>query len=157
MYETFLRLVIIFLMLFAIVSLGISAYNINGVYSAESLILHKSIAIVFMIILPIHIYLRREKLKKMFLDLYAEIFDKELKSSCRNHKLIKTLKQRSLIEVCQKLNFDIESTLEILKDQKIDVQNIEDDLQKISEQNRSDSLKIVAIILEHNIRTPRAI
>lgn len=141
----------------AIVVLGISAYYMSGIYSEEFLFLHKSVGVIFLIILPIHIYLRREKLKKMVLDFYAHMFEKELGCSSENHKLIKTLKHRSLKELCQKLNFDIEDTLLILGDQKIIVQNIEDDLVRISEQNRSDALKIVAIILEHKIRTLKAI
>ncbi len=151
--DVFLRLVIIFFMILFIFALGGSAYFISGTSNQGMLFLHKSVGVIFLIILPMHIYLRKEKLKKMFLELYGFMFFQELDYSARNYKLIKTLKYRSLVELCNNFNFETESVVLFLKDQKIDVQNIEDNFQKISEQNASDALKIIAIVIEYHIRT----
>lgn len=156
-YEAFLRVIIILFMAFAVLALGVSTYFMSVTYNEQIVLLHRSIGVMLLILLPMHIYLRRAKLKKMLLDFHLFLFDKKLDESNENEKLIKTLKERSLAEVCQKLNLDIESTLLFLRGQKVDVQNIEDDFKKISEHNSSDTLKIIAMLLEYYIRTPESV
>lgn len=150
--EIFLKLIIIFFMSIFIVALGISAYFMGVNYNEKIVYFHTGVGIIFLIILPMHIYLRKDKLKKMILDFYRTVLDKEEDSGCKNQKLLKTLKNRSLEEFCQKLHVDVEKTLIFLSQKNIAVESIEDNFQKISEQNGYDSLKIFAMIIENHMR-----
>jgi len=150
--ELFIKLLLIFFMLFCVMTLSASAYFMQISYHEKVAFIHTSVGTIFLIILPLHIYLRKEKLLKMMKDFYSAFIAKELDSSCTNHKLLKSFKQRTLKEICTLLNIEMNETLIYLRQKNIRVENEEDNLQKISENNSYDSLKIFAMIIEIHIR-----
>ena len=149
--EIALKIFIIFLMISFVLTLALSAYWMR--YNEQVALLHMGIGIVFLTILPLHIYLRREKLKKMSLDFYNMFVLEHSESSCKNNGLLRNLKLRKLSEVCKKLNLDRDATRTFLEQKNVIVADIEDTLEKISEDNAYDSLKIFAMIVENHMRT----
>ncbi|MDD2357836.1 MAG: hypothetical protein PHX13_07985 [Thiovulaceae bacterium] len=150
--EMFLKLTIIFFMSLFVTAIAMSAFMMMNSYDDKVALIHESIGIIFLIVLPIHIYLRKDKLKKMILDFFSEtILHKEM-SSCDNGKLLKTLKSRALNEICEIFNIDFEDTLSMLRKKQIIVKERDQKLEEIALLNSHDSLKILGMILEQHIR-----
>ncbi len=151
--EMFLKLSIIFLMSVFVTVLALSAYIITfEQYSEHAALLHRSIGIIFLLLLPVHIYLRKDKLKNMIVEFFSILTDKEMEEQCMNHKLLRTLKKRSFAEICRVLQIDMEAALLILREKNIAVENVNAQLDVIASQNSYDALKIFTMILENHMR-----
>lgn len=151
--EIFLKLAIIFLMSVFVSMIALSALLMfEEEYAQSALIVHRSIGIVFLLILPVHIYLRKHKLKKMISDLILTLKSHESIQECDNHKLLKTLKSRSLKEICDSLKISIDMAIVLLNEKSIIINSAEESLERIAQQSSYDALKIVAMILENQIR-----
>jgi hypothetical protein len=98
--EIFLKILVIFFMASSIFALSISGYWMRVNHNDTTLFLHMSVGTIFLIFLPLHIYLRREKLVRMVQDFYNILTSKYSEESCKNNKLLKTLKQRALKDIC---------------------------------------------------------
>lgn len=151
--EIFLKITIIFLMSIFIFVIAISTvmFDITD-YGEQAVSLHKSVGIIFFIILAMHIYLRKKKLKKMILDIFDELTNKK-PYECKNQKLLKSLKQRTFHEICESLNINIDNTLSLLSQKDVYLVSNHETLEDIAVYNSHNSLKIFAMILENHIRT----
>lgn len=153
MYETFLKLSLIVLMTLFMGIITITAlFSLYGGYHEDVIILHKSVGILFLIITPAHIFLRKEKLKKMLNELLEQLTSQK-SEQCKSHKLLSGLKKRSFEEICYALNTDINNACAILKEKNIFVNDTEKNLETIATENAHDALKIIAMILKNHIRT----
>ncbi|MBU0632197.1 cytochrome b/b6 domain-containing protein [bacterium] len=149
--EMFLKLAIIFLMSVFITMIALSALMMfDDEYAQNALIVHKSMGMIFLLVLPIHIYLRKHKLKKMISDLVMRFH--EPIQECDNHKLLKTLKSRPFQEICDSVKISRDTAVLLLKEKNIIVDSVEDSLESIAQRSSYDALKIVAMILENQIR-----
>jgi hypothetical protein len=152
--EMFLKVVVILLMIIMMLILGSTALiTVTGAYDQSIMMFHRIAGYFMLIILPIHIYLRREKLKKLLQEFFSTITGGGVKQPCTNHALLKTFKQRSLLELCGGLQIEIDDTIEFLDQKHIVVFNIKDSLEKIAQENGNDPLKIFAMIIENHYRS----
>jgi hypothetical protein len=152
--EILTKVIVIFFMILLIVTLWISAWiSVSEHYDQRVMTFHRMAGVLFLIILPIHIYLRREKLKKLLKEFLSILITGTLKQPCTNHALLKTFKQRPLQEFCTLLKLDSECVIEFLNQKQIAVFNIEDSLEKIAKENANDALKIFAMIIENHHRS----
>lgn len=151
--ETLVKVIVIFFMIIFMIILGITALMIlKGHYDQRIMILHLTTGVLFLTILLIHIYLRREKLKKLIKEFFSILTAGTLKQTCENHAYLKTFKQRSLQEICNILDIDIDRMTEFLHQKQLTISGINDSLEKISIENKNDPLKIFAMIVENKIR-----
>jgi hypothetical protein len=152
--ETFLKVIIILLMTILILILGSTALiTLNGEYDQNIMLFHMIAGFSILMILPIHIYLRWEKLKKLLKEFFSMITMGGAKHSCTNHAHLKTFKQRSLRELCNGLNICIDEATEFLDQKGIVIYNLENTLEKIANDNKNDPLKIFALIIENHHRS----
>jgi cytochrome b561 len=150
--DLFFRLIILlFLSLVMLILSGTAFMLIEGI-GYDVLNLHKTMGISLLILLPIHIYLRKDKFKKMILDFLSETILQRENSSCDHGKLLKTLKNRPLNQICEMLHIDFDSTLAMLRMKQIIVENMDQKLEEIAIINSHESLKILGMILEQHIR-----
>ncbi|MDD5051350.1 MAG: hypothetical protein PHO27_01310 [Sulfuricurvum sp.] len=151
--ETLTKVIVILFMLIFVIILGTTAYGFTlGYYNQIVTILHVIAGSLFLIILPIHIYLRREKLKKLLIEFISILMSRKAQPTCTNHALLKTFKMRSFMEFCTLLDLNINSTLEFLAQKHISILKNEDSLEKIAKENGNDPLKIFALMIENHIR-----
>ena len=150
--EVFLKLTTIFFMSLFITAIVVSAFMMMDSYDDKVALIHESIGIIFCMVLPIHIYLRKDKLKKMILDFFSETVLHREMSSCDNGQLLKSLKNRALNEICELLQIDLEETLSMLRKKQIIVKERDQRLEEVAFLNSHDSLKILGMILEQHIR-----
>jgi hypothetical protein len=152
--ETFLKVIIILLMSMIILVLGVTAVAyLTGHYDPNVMTFHLIAGFLILMILPIHIYLRREKLKKLLKEFFSIITKGDSKQPCTNHAHLKTFKQRSLRELCDGLNICIDEATEFLDQKGIVIYNLENTLEKIANDNKNDPLKIFALIIENHHRS----
>ncbi len=151
--ETFLKVVVILLMSMIILILGVTAVTyLSGNYDSNVMTFHVIAGFLILMILPIHIYLRREKLKKLLKEFISIVTAGGAKQPCTNHAHLKTFKQRSLKELCEGLNICIDEATEFLDQKGIVIYNFKNTLEKIANDNKNDPLKIFALIIENQIR-----
>lgn len=150
--ETFLRVIVLIFMSLLLVGVFISALLLLDAYSDATSLLHKSFGLFFTLFLAVHISLRREKLIKMLKEFYTLLMQKEQNTQKECNKLIKTLKQRPLEEICSLLNIDMQQFLSLLNEKNIVVKSVQDSLENISKENQYDALKISAMLMENQLR-----
>ncbi len=150
--ETFLRVIVLIFMSLLFVGVFISALLLLYAYSDATSLLHKSFGLFFTLFLVVHISLRKEKLIKMLKEFYTLLMQKEQNTQKECNKLIKTLKQRPLEEICSLLNIDMQHTLSLLNEKNIVVKSVQDSLENISKENQYDALKISAMLMETQLR-----
>ncbi|HZF70027.1 hypothetical protein [Sulfuricurvum sp.] len=151
--ETFLKVVVILVMLILMLTLSSTAFiTFDRAYNQNIMRYHVIAGVLVMTILPVHIYLRREKLKKLLKEFFSIVTTGGAKQPCTNHAHLKTFKQRSLRELCEGLNICIDSAGEFLDRKGIVIYNLEHTLEKIANDNKNDPLKIFALISENQIR-----
>lgn len=156
--ETFLKVIVILSMITLILILGITALiYLSGEYNQKIISLHRIAGTLIFTILPIHIYLRREKLKKLLKEFFSLLMRGRLKQSCTNHALLKTFKQRSLLELCDGLHIEIDEVIDFLDQKDIFVLNIKDPMEKIANDNSNDPLKIFVMIIENHLHSALAL
>jgi hypothetical protein len=156
--ETFLKVVVILLMITLMLILGTTAFlTLRGHYDPNVMTFHLIAGFLVLMILPIHIYLRREKSKKLLKEFFSLLMRGKVKQSCTNHALLKTFKQRSLLELCDVLHIEIDHVIDFLDQKEIVIFNIKDPLEKIAHENSNDPLKIFAMIIENHYRSALAL
>lgn len=150
--ETLTKVIVIMFMLIFVTILGTTAYGLtHGRYNQIVTTLHLIAGTLFLVILPIHIYLRREKLKKLLHEFIAILINGKAQPTCTNHVLLKTFKKRSFTELCSLLELDMQNTIEFLGQKKISILKDEYSLEKIAKENGNDPLKIFALMIENHI------
>lgn len=157
-FETFLKVMIILAMSMIILILGVTgvAY-LSGHYEPNIMTLHIIAGFLILTILPIHIYLRWEKLKKLLKEFFSIITTGGVKQTCTNHAYLKTLRQRSLRELCDGLNICMDEATEFLDQKGIVIYNFDNTLDKIANDNKNDPLKIFALIIENHYQSITAL
>lgn len=136
--ESNLKLLVIALMSFLLLFLlwsGLEFFNGNVL---EYKVWHVSAALFFCVLVLIHIYLRRKKIKKMLQESFTG------KSS--GPHILKDLKQYSLNEICHLLDYDKEMILAFLITKDISITNHDMSLNKIASQNDYDPFKLLSLI-----------
>lgn len=147
------RIIALIFMSIFLLGIFITALLPLDLYYDEVRHLHKYFALFFTLFLTLHIYLRREKLSTMFKEFYTLLTVKEQNQNEKCNKLIKTLKQRSLEEICIHLNLDMQKAISVLNEKHITLKSLQESLGSISKENDYDALKISAMLIENQIRT----
>jgi hypothetical protein len=120
-------------------------------YSMEVLNWHMVAGLLFLSILPVHIYMMRQKLKKLPEQIYTIATTGEYYSSCASQLLPNALNKKTLGEFCTFMDLDIHTVRAVLMQNQILVHSIDTTIEKIAKEHKSDSSRIFAIILGKHV------
>ena len=113
-----------------------------GVYPYEVINYHMYAGMLFVAILSVHIYMMRQKLKKLVEQIISLALTGEVTSLCASQLLPDALHSKSLGEFCRFLSLDTMSVREKLQNEQIMVIDMEEAIEKIAAKNRVDVMKI---------------
>lgn len=143
-----LKAVTISLMIACIAAILITiVLNKFGIYTLYLMECHMAAGMVFLSVLPIHIFMMREKLKKLSEQIVSLASTGEISSSCASQLLPNALHSKSLGEFCRFLGLDAMVVRDKLNLNGIMVINTESSIESIASTNRTDAMRIFSIIL----------
>lgn len=146
-----LKATTIALMLSCVIAvLATAATNKIFGYDIEITMWHYSAGIVFLTALPIHIFLMRRKLQRLFKQAYYIATSKEYHSICDSQLLPNALKKKSLQEICDFFELDKATIMPILLQKKIYRCDMDSTIENIATDNNYDISKIFTMILERH-------
>lgn len=144
-----LKAATIILMLSCVIAV-ITTATINKMlgYDLEVVSWHYYAGIIFAITLPIHIFLMRRWLVRLFKQIYHMALQKEYAHTCTSELLPNALKKKSLQEICDFFEVDKATMIPILLQKKIYKCDMQSTLEKIASENDYEITKIINMILE---------
>ncbi len=123
----------------------------SGIYQPDLMEYHMGAGVLFLSILPIHIFMMRQKLKKLSEQLVTLAMTGEVTSSCSSQLLPNALHSKTPGEFCRFLGFDVTEVREKLLKAGIIVINMEQSVEKIAAYNRTDISRIFTLMLQQEI------
>ncbi len=146
-----LKAATIILMLSCVVTVLVTA-TINNIlgYSLEIVSWHYCAGIIFLIALPMHIFLMRKWLVRLFTRVYYIATNKNYNHACGSQVLPNALKKKSLQEICDFFEVDKATIMPILLQKKIYKCDMGSTIESIATKNRYDISKVLTMILEHH-------
>ena len=144
-----LKAATIVLMLTCVITiLGTAVINKMLGYSLELVWWHYCAGIVFLITLPVHIFLMRRWLIRLFKQIYHMAEGKEYAHSCGSQVLPNALKKKSLQEICDFFEVDKATIMPILIQKKIYKCDMKSSIENIAIKNNSEISNVITMILE---------
>lgn len=119
-----------------------------GIYPFDLMAYHMSAGILFLSVLPIHIYMMRQKLKKLSQQIVSLASTGEVVSSCASQLLPNALHSKSLGEFCRFLGLDGSAVRDKLTQKGIMVISTETSIETIASTNHTDVMRIFSIMLQ---------
>lgn len=146
--ETVYKVVIILLMCIFLTVLGFTAYEFyTGNYTEEKLFWHKFMGVMLILIMPIHMIIKKNKIKKLTDEFINVLLKRDIKHTNNKEDLLEHIKNKSLKDISIIFNMDIESMKVFLKNNLINIKNEEETLSKIAKKNAKDIYQLFILIL----------
>lgn len=144
-----LKVLTIVLMISAVFTIIVTVVlNAIGLYPFDLMAYHMSAGILFLSVLPIHIYMMRQKLKKLSEQIISLASTGEVGSSCASQLLPNALHSKSLGEFCHFLGLDCSAVRDKLSLEGIMVISTEVSIETIASTNHTDVMRIFSIMLQ---------
>ncbi|MDD2369284.1 MAG: hypothetical protein PHQ90_08280 [Sulfuricurvum sp.] len=129
--------------------------NKAGIYPFDVMRFHMGAGVLFLCVIPIHVYMMRQKLKKLSEQIVSLASMREVTSSCASQLLPHALHSKSLGEFCRFLGLDAMEVREKLQREQIMIIDMEEAIETIASKNRTDAMKIFSIMLQKDsIKAP---
>lgn len=109
---------------------------------------------LFLLVLPVHIYMMRQKLKKLSEQLVSLAATGEATSSCASMLLPNALHHKSIREFSYFLGLDPHKIGVKLNEACIQVKDLDSSIQAIALNNQTDPMKIFSIMLQKEATNP---
>jgi len=152
--ETVFKVVIILLMCIFLVALGFTAYEFYiGNYTQEKLFWHKFMGVMLILIMPIHMIIKKNKIKKLYQEFVNILLKKEIKHTNNKEELVENIKKKSLNEIADIFNIDIERMKDFLQKNHILIKGEDETLSKIAKKNSKDIYQLLILILRLHVES----
>ncbi|HZF69665.1 hypothetical protein [Sulfuricurvum sp.] len=122
--------------------------NQSGLYPFDVMGYHMGAGFLFLGVIPMHVYMMRQKLKKLSEQMVSLASMGEITSSCASQLLPNALHTKSLGEFCRFLGLDTIAIRDKLHHEHIMVIDMEEAIETIASKNRTDAMKIFSIMLQ---------
>ncbi len=122
-----------------------------GNYMPDLIEYHMGAGVLFLSILPIHVFMMRQKLKKLSQQLVTLAMTGDVTSSCASQLLPNALHSKTPGEFCRFLGLNVTEVREKLLKAGIVVINMEQSVEKIATYNRTDISRIFALMLQQDM------
>ena len=147
---TSIAIIIMTITLLILVVTGISIFFGKGDYAVFKL--HRIAAGIFFIAGIIHIYIRRDKLSKLFKDFLSIIKTGDIGRKHTKDVIFHPLAEFPLKELCLLYKINIDETIDILEKKGLKNIQSDDSLEFIADIKNKDPLELFEIIIEKKFK-----
>lgn len=154
--ETILKVIVLLSLLFAVLFLAYSGGLFHlGEFDEAYMLLHKSAGVLLVILTLIHIFMKRNKVKKISEEFVDLLLNKDIKHTNNKEELLEILKEKSLEDISILFNIKIEDILLTLERNSLKVGDSKQKLNKIAKENSKDLYKVFILILKDHMKKPK--
>lgn len=143
------RLAVILVMVPALAGIIVTtALFLSGTAATPLFLTHKILGMTLFLFTPVHIYLRKDKLKKLLREVLAP--DRTHEDGTIKGELIKMseLKKRSIRDFCHPLGLAVDEVCAVFDAKGMTVASSDQTLEQVAHSNGQDPLKLSAIMLQ---------
>lgn len=152
--ETIYKVVIILLMCFFLGVLGFTAYEFySGNYSEEKLFWHKFMGTMLILIMPVHMIIKKNKIKKLSQEFISVLLKRDIKHTNNKEELLDAIKKKTLKEISTIFRIDFQILVSRLKNNQITISNEDIQLKDIAKENAKDIYQLFILILTLHVKS----
>lgn len=129
------------------------ALNFAGIYPFDVMGYHAVAGALFLSVIPAHVYMMRQKLKKLSEQIRVLVATGECQSSCASQLLPNALNRKTLGEFCRFADLDMRNVRRVLAANGIAAGEPDEPIGKIASANHTDASRMFAIILQKEPQT----
>ena len=153
--ETVVKVVVLLSLFFILLFLAYTGSLFHlGEFDETYMLLHKSAGVLLIILTLIHIFMKRNKVKKISEEFIALLLNKNIRHTNNKEELLEVLKEKSLEELSLIFNLNMQDLLLTFEKNSIEVSDPTQKLNKIAKANSKDLYKIFILILKEHVQRP---
>lgn len=153
--ETVVKVVVLLSLSFILLFLAYTGSLFHlGELDERYMLLHKIAGVLLLILTLIHIYMKRNKVKKISEEFIDLLFNRNIKHVNNKEELLEILKGKTLEELSLLFNLNMQDLLLTFKKNNIEVSDSTQKLNKIAKSNSKDLYKIFILILKEHVQKP---
>jgi len=153
--ETVVKVVVLLSLFFILLFLAYTGSLFHlGELDGTYMLLHKSAGVLLLLLTLIHIYMKRNKVKKISEEFIDLLFNRNIKHVNNKEELLEILKGKTLEELSLLFNLNMQDLLLTFKKNNIEVSDSTQKLNKIAKSNSKDLYKIFILILKEHVQKP---
>lgn len=153
--ETVVKVVVLLSLSFILLFLAYTGSLFHlGELDETYMLLHKIAGVLLLILTLIHIYMKRNKVKKISEEFIDLLFNRNIKHVNNKEELLEILKGKTLEELSLLFNLNMQDLLLTFKKNNIEVSDSTQKLNKIAKSNSKDLYKIFILILKEHVQKP---
>lgn len=153
--ETVVKVVVLLSLFFILLFLAYTGSLFHlGEFDETTMLLHKSAGVLLLLLTVIHIYMKRNKVKKISEEFIDLIFNRNIKHVNNKEELLEVLKGKTLEELSLLFNLNMQDLLLTFKKNNIEVSDSTQKLNKIAKSNSKDLYKIFILVLKEHVQKP---
>jgi len=151
--ETVFKVVIILLMTIFLVVLGFTAYDFyTGNYTEDNLFWHKIMGVMLILIMPIHMIIKKNKIKKLTQEFVNVLLKKDIKHTNNKEELLEQIKRKTLEEISDMFHIDFQTLTNNLQNNQIIISKEGVKLKDIAKENSKDVYQLFILILTLHVK-----
>lgn len=150
--ETVLKVTVIvaILIMFSVLyTTGI--FLILGDYALHYVALHKLSALVIIILLGVHAWLRRCTIRRLLQEFVAIVRNQHIRHEDNIDFLVHNTKNQSFQALCSLFNYDASSLKQALEKHHVRIESAEDSLKTIAKYNDKDMYQILLLMMKLHV------
>ena len=150
--ETVLKVVIIVSIIVMFVLLYTTGVAFVLHYNTPSnLLLHKLSALIIIVLLGVHAWLRRCTIRRLWQECIAIVLNKHIRNEDNIDFLIHNTKNQSFKALCELFHCDVTFLQEKLLEHHVNVENVENTLKTIAKKNDKDMYQIFLLMIKLHV------
>lgn len=152
--DTLYKVIIIVLLTLALLILGYTAYRFFRLdYTQEIISWHVAMGILVLCLMPVHMLIKKNKIKKLSQEFINLITGKDIKHINNKEELLDSIKKRSLKEIADIFGMNLESMIRALQENDINCSTQEISLKDLAKENSKDMYQIFILILRLHVES----
>jgi len=120
-------------------------------FTPSNLIVHKLAALLILVLLGVHTWLRRCSIRKLLQECIAIISNKHIRHEDNIDFLMQNTKNQTFRELCLLFNCDVSLLQQNLLENHIRVENIDDTLKTIAKHNDKDIYQVFLLMIKLHV------
>jgi hypothetical protein len=121
-------------------------------FDVDMMLAHKYAGLLLLVLTLVHIFMKRNKVKKITEEFIALLMRKNIKHTNNKEELLELLKTKSLEEFALLFHLDIQDVVLMLEQNSIEVSDTKEKLNKIAKSNSKDLYQIFILLLKEHIK-----
>jgi len=150
--ETILKVVVILAIILMLITLYVTGIVfVLKDFTPTNLIVHKLAALLILVLLGVHAWLRRCSIRKLIQECIAMASNKHIRHEDNIGFLMQNTKNQSFKELCLLFNCDVSLLQQNLLENHVRVENSEDTLKTIAKYNDKDMYQLLLLMIKLHV------